>query len=382
VAPLDLRLERPAARYPFHHVEGEGVMEIPVGPIHAGIIEPAHFRFSAVGEVILLLEARLFDTHRGLEKQAEGRTPEGGLILAERACGVCAAAHGVAYAQAVEAIAGVSIPPRAAAIRMLLIELERLYNHIGDVGNVCAGAALMVGAAHGARIKETLQRLNERLTGNRYLRGLVAVGGLRRDLDAEAPAEIRRVLVDVQRDFHEFADILSAHDSFQERLTRTGILPTDVARAFAAVGVAARASGIARDSRLLYPHAAYAEHAPPIAVHAEGDVLARVRVRMDEIAHSFHLVREVSRTLPAGPVRSELGPLPPRRAGLGIAESPRGDAVHWLLTDDRGRIDRWRLRSASYSNWQVVGFAGPGNMVPDFPIINKSFELCYSCCDR
>jgi Ni,Fe-hydrogenase III large subunit/Ni,Fe-hydrogenase III component G len=372
VGPIDLRAAKPPHPYRFHHVDGEGVMEIPVGPIHAGIIEPAHFRFSAVGEVILLLEARLFYTHRGLEKAAEGRTADGGLIVAERACGVCAAAHGVAFAQAAEAVAGIAIPPRAAAIRTLLLELERLYNHIGDIGNICAGAALMVGAAHGARIKETLQRLNERLTGHRYLRGLVAVGGLRRDLDAEAIADVRHTLIDVQRDFHEYADILGAHDSFQERLARTGILPADVARAFAAVGVAARASGIPRDSRLLFPHAAYAEHRPALAVHAEGDVRARVRVRLDEISHAFHLVREVLRTLPGGPVRAPVGPLPPRRAGLGIAESPRGDTVHWLLTD----------RSASYANWPVVGFAGPGNMVPDFPLINKSFELCYSCCDR
>lgn len=382
VAPLDLRAAEAHHRYHFHHVEGEGVMEIPVGPIHAGVIEPAHFRFSAIGEVILLLEARLFYTHRGLEKQAEGRTADGGLIVAERACGVCAATHGVAYAQAIEALAGVDAPPRAAALRTLLLELERLYNHIGDIGNVCAGVALMVGAAHGARLKETLQRLNERLTGHRYLRGLVAVGGLRRDLDDEALADVRQVLVDVQRDFHELADILGGHDSFQERLTGTGVLTTDVAAALAAVGVAARASGIARDSRVWYPHAAYDEHVPSVAVHTEGDVRARVRVRLDEISHSFHLVREVLRTLPGGSVRTPVAALPPHRTGVGLAESPRGDTVHWVQTDARGRLDRLRIRSASYSNWPVVGFAGPGNMVPDFPLINKSFELCYSCCDR
>jgi Ni,Fe-hydrogenase III large subunit len=373
---------RPGDPYLFHHVHGEGVMEIPVGPIHAGIIEPAHFRFSAVGEVILLLEARLFYTHRGLERQAEGRSADVGLIVAERACGVCAAAHGVAYAQAVEQIAGVTIPPRAAALRTVLLELERLYNHIGDIGNICAGAALMVGAAHGGRIKETLQRLNERLTGNRYLRGLVALGGLRRDLADDELANLRHTLVDVQHDVREYVDTLGSIASFQERLARTGILSREIALAFGAVGVAARASGIARDSRCLYPQAAYAEHRPAVAVRPEGDVLARVRVRIDEVSESFHLVREVLRTLPGGPVRTPLGPLPPSRAGLGIAESPRGDTVHWLLTGPDGTIDRLRIRSASYCNWPVVGFAGPGNMVPDFPLINKSFELCYSCCDR
>jgi Ni,Fe-hydrogenase III large subunit len=160
------------------------------------------------------------------------------------------------------------------------------------------------------------------------------------------------------------------------------VLDQEIALAFGAVGVAARASGIARDSRVLHPHAAYAEQVPPVAVHSEGDVRARVRVRLDEIAHSFHLVREVLRTLPDGPVHVPVGPLPAGRAGLGIAESPRGDTIHWLLTGPGDTVARLRIRSASYSNWPVVGFAGPGNMVPDFPLINKSFELCYSCCDR
>lgn len=368
--------------YAFHRVEGEGLMEIPVGPIHAGIIEPAHFRFSTVGEVILLLEARLFYTHRGLERQAEGRSLSGGLLVAERACGVCAVAHSIAYAEAAEQVAGCIVPPRATALRLVLLELERLYNHIGDIGNICAGTSLMVGAAHGGRLKEILQRLNERLTGNRYLRGLLAVGGLRRDLDELALTDIRRTLIDLQRDFAEYASLLSTHDTFQERLTGTGRLDRAVATALGAVGVAARASGIARDSRLLYRRAMYGGHQPEISVYEEGDVRARVRVRLDEIASSFHLVRELLRTLPDGPIAAPYDPAPAGRIGLGIAESPRGDTIHWLQTDQAGRLDRLRIRSASYCNWPVVGFAGPGNMVPDFPLINKSFELCYSCCDR
>ncbi len=370
----------PAAR--FHHLHGDGIVEIPVGPIHAGVIEPGHFRFAAVGELVLHLEARLFYTHRGMEKLAEGRNPRQVLPLAERLCGVCAASHAVSFCQAVEAVAGVAIPPRAAALRTLFMELERLYNHLGDLGNMCAGTGFMVGSMRGSLLKELLQQLNERLTGSRFLRNVCAVGGVRRDLDAVAVRDAAQTLTDVERRFTDFVSLLLGTESFIERMKGTGILPRQAAVDLGAVGIAARASGVAADARLEAPHAWYGHLHVPVAGETGGDVEARFLVRLAEAMTSFRLAQEVLAGLPGGPLTSPVPELPPHRAGVGVTESPRGENVHWLRTGPGGIIDRWRVRSASYPNWPVVTVTVPGNMVPDFPLINKSFELCYSCLDR
>jgi Ni,Fe-hydrogenase III large subunit/Ni,Fe-hydrogenase III component G len=366
----------------FHRLHGDGIIEIPVGPIHAGVIEPGHFRFAAVGEVVLHLEARLFYTHRGVEKVAEGRPYRHVLHLAERTCGVCACSHAVSYCQAVESIAGVTIPPRAAALRSLFLELERLYNHVGDLGNLGSGVGFAVGASQGGRLKEELQALNERITGHRFLRGVCVVGGVKRDLDPAARSDVVSTLGRVQRDFERFVDLLRSTEPFQERLTETGVLPTETARLFGAVGVAARASGVDRDARRDHPHAGYHGLQLAVAVQRDGDVRARAQVRIDEAFVSFALIRTLLDRLPDGPLTVALPPLPAGRVGIGVTESPRGANVHWVRTGPNGSIDRYRIRSASFCNWPVVPTTVPGNMVPDFPLINKSFELCYSCLDR
>ena len=272
---------------PMYRLRGDGIVEIPVGPIHAGVIEPGHFRFAAVGEVVLHLEARLFYTHRGVEKVAEGKSAERVLQIAERTCGVCACSHAVSYCQAIEALAGVAAPPRAATLRTIFLELERLYNHVGDLGNMCAGVGFAVGASQGARIKESLQRLNERLTGSRFLRGVCRPGGVRRDLDGAARRDLVMTLAVLEPDVRRFIDLLETTDPFQERLRGTGVLAPDVARALGAVGVAARASGIDRDARRDHPHAAYATLSVPVPVQRDGDVRARLRVRVSETLASF-----------------------------------------------------------------------------------------------
>ncbi len=366
----------------FHHLHGEGIVEIPVGPIHAGVIEPGHFRFAAVGEVVLHLETRLFYSHRGLEKLAEGKSADQVLQIAERICGVCALSHAVAYCQAIESLAGVEIPPRAAALRTLLLELERLYNHVGDLGNICAGVGFAVGTSQGGRLKEELQRLNERLTGHRFLRGVCRIGGVRRDLDAAAVHDTADTLRRVEAEFRDFVDLLLSTEPFVDRLAGTGVVPAEAARDLGAVGVAARASGIDRDARRDHPHAAYGRLSVPVVVRTEGDVRARTLVRIDEARASFGLALQLLETLPDGPLATGVGSLPPYRSAIGVTESPRGENVHWVRTGPDGRIDRYRIRSASYCNWPIVALAVPGNMVPDFPLINKSFELCYSCLDR
>ncbi len=376
----------PAEEFPHLVAEGEGVFEIPVGPIHAGIIEPGHFRFTSVGETVLRLEARLFYTHRGLEKRMEGLAPLDAFYVAERICGVCSVAHGLGYCEALEQIAGVDAPPRARLIRGIALELERLYNHVGDIGNVCAGAAFHYGTATGLRLKERLQQMNERLAGNRFLRGLIIPGGARLDLPDDLLAELAAALQDTLVGLDGLMGRIEANPSVVDRLDDTGVLQHQAAVDLAVAGVTARASGVDRDARRDHPHGAFAGPEAPdlhVVTVAEGDVMARVTLRALEARESIRLVGEFVRRLQPGPLRVSLAePLPGGRIGISAIESPRGEAVHWLRTDAGGRVDRYHLRSPSYHNWPAVALAAETAIVPDFPLVNKSFELCYSCTDR
>jgi len=365
-------------------VHGEGVIEIPVGPIHAGIIEPGHFRFGGVGELVLDLEARLFYTHRGIEKSAEGRSVERVLALAERICAVCSLSHAVAFCQAIESLAGVRPSLRAGLVRSVFLELERLYNHVGDIANLCAGASLQLGVYQGGVLKERLQELNATVGGHRYLFGVSWPGGVRRELDAAAQETISRTLAEIEPEIRAFVDALLDAESFMDRLTGTGVLRRDVAETLGAVGVAARASGVARDVRRDHPYAAYAPGAVVPSIRTEGDVRARMLARIDEVFASVGLIRQflgaLAELAPGGLI-VPVGPLPPERWAMSAVESPRGEDVHWVMTGREGEIYRYRVRSASY-NWALVPFAVVGNLLPDFPLINKSFELCYACLDR
>jgi Ni,Fe-hydrogenase III large subunit/Ni,Fe-hydrogenase III component G len=378
----------PKAEFPHLVAEGEGVFEIPVGPIHAGIIEPGHFRFSSVGESVLHLDARLFYTHRGLEKRMEGLSALDAFYVAERVCGVCSVAHGLGYSEALEQIAGVEAPPRARLIRAVALELERLYNHVGDIGNVCAGAAFHYGTATGARLKERLQQMNERLAGNRFLRGLVVPGGVHLDLPNELLIDLTATLQDTLAALDGLMKRIEANPSVVDRLDDTGLLPHQAAVDLAVAGVAARASGVDRDARRDHPHAAFADLDPPglrVVTLAEGDTMARVNVRALEARESIRLIGEFIRRLKLrpGPLAVTLPEqLPGGRIGISAIESARGEAVHWLRTDARGRVERYHLRSPSYHNWPAVALAAETAIVPDFPLVNKSFELCYSCTDR
>ena len=379
----------PVARAPHPHepitgVRGEGVMEIPVGPIHAGIIEPGHFRFGGVGEVILHLEARLFYTHRGIEKAAEGRSVERVRFMAERICATCSLSHAVSYSQAIESLAEVTPPRRALVLRSILLELERLYNHVGDLANLCAGAALQLGVYQGGVLKERLQELLARVAGHRYLFGVACPGGVLVDLDPEAQRLIAEALDALETEFGSFMSALMETESFIERVTGTGVLDREIAEELGAVGIAARASGIGRDARQSQPYAALAPGMVTPAVRTEGDVRARMLVRAGEVSTSIALVHswlEELAELPPGDLVARVGPLAPDGWAMGVTESPRGENVHWIMTGPRGEIARYRVRSASY-NWAIVPFAVANNLLPDFPLINKSFELCYACLDR
>jgi Ni,Fe-hydrogenase III large subunit/Ni,Fe-hydrogenase III component G len=376
----------PADEFPHLVAEGEGVFEIPVGPIHAGIIEPGHFRFTSVGETVLHVDARLFYTHRGLEKRMEGLSPLDAFYVAERICGVCSFAHGLGYCEALEQIAGVDAPPRARLIRSIALELERVYNHVGDVGNICAGAAFHYGTATGMRLKESLQQMNERISGNRFLRGLVVPGGAHLDLSDDLLGALAATLQDTLSGLDGLMGRIEANPSVVDRLDDTGFLQHQAAVDLAVAGVAARASGVDRDARRDHPHGAFAGPEPPdlhVATLSEGDAMARVAVRALEARESIRLIGEFVRRLEPGPLQVALPePLPGGRIGISAIESPRGEAVHWLRTDPGGRVERYHLRSPSYHNWPAVALAAETAIVPDFPLVNKSFELCYSCTDR
>lgn len=403
--PKDFRPQNSGdSHFQFSRIAGEGIFEVPVGPIHAGIIEPGHFRFSAMGEAVIHLEARLFYTHRGLEKTAEGMSFDQGVYLVERTCGACAVSHAVAYCEAVEKLAEVEAPPRARYLRTLLLELERLYNHVGDVGNICAGVGLAFGTSQCGRLKESLLRFNEGLTGNRFLRGMCRPGGVSRDLEPAQAEELRKLLQQLEQEFREVSGIILEHDFFLNRAGGTGVLPKETALDLGVVGPAARASGVDRDIRRDHPHAAYAELNFKVPVLQAGDVLARVKIRVIEAFESINLLRQalshlnalpqpgaaqagVSRTgaaasQPDAGLAVPVGHVEPYHHALGCTESPRGENVHWVMSGPDNTIFRLRIRSASYCNWPAVPLTVPGNIVPDFPLINKSFELCYSCLDR
>ncbi len=377
----------PADEFPHLVAEGEGVFEIPVGPIHAGIIEPGHFRFTSVGETVLHLDARLFYTHRGLEKRMEGLSTIDAFYVAERICGVCSVAHGLGYCEALEQIAGVDVPLRGRFIRSIALEMERLYNHVGDIGNVCAGASFHYGTATGLRLKERLQQMNERLAGNRFLRGLLIPGGARLDLPDDLLGLLAATLEDTLAGLDGLMGRIEANPSVVDRLDDTGVLQRQAALDLAVAGVAARASGVDRDARRDHPHGAFAAPEPldlNVVTALEGDVMARVTVRALEARESIRIVGELVRRLEPGPLQVALPePLPPGgRIGISAIESPRGEAIHWLRLDAAGRVDRYHLRSPSYHNWRAVALAAGTAIVPDFPLVNKSFELCYSCTDR
>ena len=379
---VNTRLPHIESKLPFMRVEGEGVFEIPVGPIHAGIIEPGHFRFSAVGDTILYLDAKLFFTHKGTEKLFEAMPYTKALFLAERVCGVCAASHAAGYCQAIEKVAGIQIPPRAKYLRTIILELERLYNHIGDVGNICVGASFLMCGSHGFRIREYLQHLNETICGNRYLRGILTIGGVRLDINDDLKKHIVDLLRRVKKDFKELAEIMSKSSSFMDRVETTGRLSLEHARGLGVVGVPARASGICRDTRINHPYAAYSEVDFDIPVYyEEGDVWARVKVRIEEVYQSISIIEQCFDKMPEGAIKTFVREFPPYRQALSYVESPRGEDIYWIMTAPDNMLFRYKVRSPSFCNWPAIPYTIPGNIVPDFPLINKSFELCYSCTD-
>jgi Ni,Fe-hydrogenase III large subunit/Ni,Fe-hydrogenase III component G len=377
--PWNQVLGRQQGEYRFRHIEGEGVFEVPVGPIHAGIIEPGHFRFSVAGEPIMQLEVRHFWKHRGVEKLFEQQTLTGAVPLAERVSGDSTIGHSLAYCQAVETLLHLDVPRRARYLRSLFLELERLHNHLGDVGAICNDTAYALAHAHCGRMKERIMQLNDRLTGSRFLRGVMTVGGVTRDLAALHLDEIAGELDRIEPDFSELASIIFANASLTDRLETTGVLSERTAWDHAVTGVVGRASGIDYDVRRDRPFAAYDEVPVKVAVYRYGDVRARLRVRMDEIHESMRLIREICRRNPQGPILAHPAGEPAWGTwALSAVEGWRGEILYMVMAGEAGRIHRCKVRDPSFASWPAIQWAVLGNIVPDFPLINKSFNLSYA----
>jgi Ni,Fe-hydrogenase III large subunit len=379
----DTKLPRASEPYPMGRVEGEGMFQIPVGPIHAGIIEPGHFRFNVAGERIVTLEGKLFFTHKGVEKLLEGRSADDAMPLVERVSGDAAASHALAFCQAVETIAGCEPPVEARALRALAVELERFTMHLHDVSNICGmGTGFTVMAAHGFRIVERLRRLSARVFGNRFFRGLIVPGGVAAPIAADQLADVEATLAGAWKEFSALVRLALDSDTLRDRLETTGVLTREAASAYGAKGIAARASGLDRDSRRDHPHAAYGQLPVRVRTRTEGDVFARVMLRVDEMADALALVRAaaaICRERAGGAeYRAECRPV--EGDALGWSESWRGQILDWVRVRER-RIDRAVIRDPSFCNWPLFGELGPGNIVPDFPLCNKSLNLSYSGTD-
>ncbi len=364
--------------YPFVQVAGDGVHEIAVGPVHAGTIEPGHFRFSVIGERILRLEERLGYKHKGVEKQFERLTLEQGAKLAGRISGDSTIAYAWAYAMAVEGACGIEAPPRAAALRGVCLELERVANHLGDLGFLGNDAGLAFGLAQFSRLKEDLLRMNLALFGHRYLMDAIVPGGLARDLQAGDADRIRAQCDAIEAELAGLRSVYDEHPGLQDRFINTGKVVPELAARLGLIGCAGRASAQAWDLRVQYPCAPYQSLEVKMATHRNGDVAARVIVRFDEIVESLRLVRLLMDLMPMGEIRAPLSPARAGAIGCGWIEGWRGEVFMFLEVGADGAIARLHAHDPSWQNWPVLEHAVLGNIVPDFPLINKSFNLSYS----
>ena len=368
--------------YPFVRVQGDGVHEIPVGPVHAGIIEPGHFRFQIVGEKVLRLEERLGYVHKGIEKRFESMALQDGFRLAGRISGDSTVAFAWAYAQAVEAMAEVPAPARAVWLRALLLERERIANHLGDLGYLGNDGGFAFGLAQFSRLRENVLRANLAAFGHRLLMDVVVPGGVARDLAWEHVHAMRDEAERVTREIAALRAIYDDHAGLQDRFRGCGRVSTELATQLGLLGLAARASGIARDVRCDFPCAPYDALGVVLAMADGGDVAARVSVRFDEALESARLIIAITAALldpPAsGDVAVAIGDVPVDRLAIGYVEGWRGPVLVALESGRDGAIRRCHPHDPSWSNWPVIEHAVIGNIVPDFPLINKSFNLSYS----
>jgi len=363
--------------YPFLPVEGDHLHQIPVGPVHAGIIEPGHFRFTADGETVVRLEQRLGYVHKGIDALMHGATVAQAAKLAGRTSGDSTVAYAVAFARAVEAALGIAAPPRAVFLRGVIAELERIANHLGDVGAICNDVAFSIMLTHCGVLREKVLRGARACFGHRLMMDCVVPGGVVIDLTPEGVSALRALTADVRARFAVLAALYDGTASLQDRTVTTGIAQPELVRRFGAGGPIGRASGRAFDCRRTPGYAPYDALSFTVPTRQEGDVNARVWIRIDEIGQSLSLIEQCLDRLPGGEIRSNLTLTGPTE-GMALVEAFRGDVLVWLRIAADGSIDRCHLRDASWFQWPLLEAAIEGNIVADFPVCNKSFNCSYS----
>jgi Ni,Fe-hydrogenase III large subunit len=376
--PLGDRTEpmQPPPAYAFLPSDGGGLHQIPVGPVHAGIIEPGHFRFTANGETVVRLEERLGYVHKGIESLMQGADLMRAAKLAGRISGDSTLAYAIGFARAAEAALDIEVPARAHWLRGLMAELERLANHFGDFGAVCNDASFSLIYAHCGMLRERVLRASQICFGHRLMRDCVVPGGTSVDLDEKGIATLHALLRDVRQQFPEIVSTYDNTASLQDRTVATGVLTPALARQFGAGGYVGRASGRVFDARRAFAYPPYNQLDFAVPILEEGDVNARVWIRIREVEQSLSLVEQIFARIPDGPIRTNLL----ARAGEGIAlvEGFRGDILVWLRLDDSGRVSRCHVRDPSWFQWPLLEAVIEGNIVADFPLCNKSFNCSYS----
>jgi len=378
-APLDGDARAQRSSYAFVQHQGAGVFEIPVGPIHAGVIEPGHFRFTTTGELVLDLELRLNYTHKGTLTLVRGRRLDHAARLLERLSGDNAAAHALAFSSAAEAALGLDVPNDAQDVRTAMLEAERVYNHLGDLAGIATDVAFSAGASHFAALREACMRWNARLFGHRLLMNTVVPGGLLQAPSVEAWSEYATALDALTPRVESAVRLVTEHSGLRERVEGTGVLPRASAELLGCVGPAARACGIARDARADAPCLAYDRIRVTPSLRSGGDVASRMAVKVDELRASLGILRSIARDAPiVGPAAAvvESG----EGEGIAAVEASRGAVLAWTRVADGRVVDAYQ-RDPSFLNWRGLQQAVHRNIVPDFPLINKSFNLSYSGSD-
>ncbi|MBM3548885.1 MAG: hydrogenase expression protein HypE [Alphaproteobacteria bacterium] len=362
--------------YAFLPVEGDGIHQIPVGPVHAGIIEPGHFRFHANGELVVRLEERLGYAHKGIEALAVGRRPDEAARLAARVSGDSTVAHSLAFARAVEQALGQSAPPRGIVLRALMAELERIANHLGDFGAICNDASFTLIHAHATSARERVLQAAETCFGHRLMMDRVMPGGVAADLLPEGVTRLLRLVDETERTLAYLFRIYDSKPSLLDRTVSTGVTLSELVHRFGAGGYVGRAAGRAVDARKSPGYAPYDELDFDIPLSLEADVHARVLIRVREMQQSFRLIRQILERLPSGEIRTDLKVGPGE--GAALVESFRGDIFSFVRLDAEGRVARYHPRDPSWFQWPLLEACVEGNIVADFPLCNKSLNCSYA----
>jgi len=368
----------PKNEYPFRVVHGEGVYQVPVGPVHAGIIEPGHFRFSVIGETIFNLEVRMFYKHRGIEKLAEGRLPADCLGIAETVSGDESVANATAFCMAVEKISQIAVPDRAWYLRTILLEMERIVSHLNDQAGMLVDIAFPLGANQFSVLREECVRSNALLTGSRFLKNRICIGGVSQDISNSTLSGLVDFLKQFRKRYKVGLKIVLSTTSVIDRFATTGVIKKSLLRPLNITGPVARASGGTVDVRANHPYGIYDRYAPPVRPLRDGDVLSRFTVKAAEIMDSADLIERLVAEIPDGEVCSSA----PVKDGytISMVEAARGQNLCWVRIRN-GRIDRYKVRTASFCNWLAIEHAVQGNIIADFPVINKSMNLSYAGTD-